>query len=172
MYNYGMFSNLTDPNYREEMEYHYQQNPTRRERAEATVTKARGIADRVIGTGSGIIDAFRGPSQPRRDYREPPRQPQRRQEPGPVRSAFTRPMQDPLISRIASGSGFGGIGSGPSRGRAPPPPPSRGTVIVTTCDEYGNCKTKKVSGGESKPRAPRKRGFTGILGGDDPGFRF
>lgn len=184
-----------ESSYRDEMEYHYRNNPTRRERVESAINRgrgvvnqARGVANQVSGFGAGLFANLNQPRdphqhereeleyhynqnpnrqqpQPGRSRREPPQQ-----QPGPVRSAFARPMMDPLIRQIAGGSGFGGLGAGPSRGRAPPPQPSRtGSIIITTCDDYGNCTTKKI-GGQKKPRQPRRRGFVGGLGGDDPGF--
>jgi len=172
-YNRGYYRALTEPNEREEMEYYYQQHPTPRERVDSAIDRVRGAANRVIGYGANLERSMERIESRREDIEQRNRKARdsRTPQPGPVRSGLARSMQDPLIRQIAGGSGFGGLGSGPMRSRAQPQPPSRaGTIVITTCDDYGNCKTKKISGGAQKPRTQRRRGYPGSLGGDDPGF--
>lgn len=83
--------------------------------------------------------------------------------------------ENPHIRQIASGSGFGMTQQAPSRQRRAPPqqaePQPGGTIYITRCDEYGNCKQTKVGGTRKKPQQRSPSYFAGTLGGADPGFR-
>lgn len=145
-----------DPNdstYQEEMEYHYRTNPTRRERIESAGSRARDIGKKAVGAGAS---AARGAYDVGSAFN----------------TAINRGGTDPMIRRIASGSGFSMSGSQPRTQRSQPQQQGApGKIYITTCDEYGNCKMKKVSTGPSAPRKRRAPGWAaGVLGGNDPGF--
>ena len=128
-----------------------------------------------------------GPSYPHADvnpnqYAEPIG-PKRQSTAGKVASAarkavgvFEEVGMNPHIRQIASGSGFGMTQPAPSRQRRAPPqqagePQPGGTIYITRCDEYGNCKQTKVGGTRRKPQQRSPSYFAGTLGGTDPGFR-
>ena len=86
--------------------------------------------------------------------------------------------QSPAVRAIASQSGFGGGGGGFGGARSQPAPRQdygvarrAGSIVITTCDEYGNCKTKRINGGQPQAQPRRRPGWgVGGLGGFDPGF--
>lgn len=99
-----------------------------------------------------------------------------------VGATFREVGENPHIRQIASQSGFGGSQPAPNqqRGRRTPPQqraprePSGApgqTIYLTTCNEFGECKQRRISGGAPRERRPRRPGYmAGTLGGDDPGF--
>lgn len=96
-----------------------------------------------------------------------------------VGRTFTEVGQNPHIRQIASQSGFGGNQPAPNqqRGRRAPAEPREptgapgSTIYLTTCNEFGECTQRRISGGPRRAPRPRRAGYmTGTLGGDDPGF--
>lgn len=86
--------------------------------------------------------------------------------------------QSPYIRAIASQSGFTQSSRGPRRTQPTYPvgyqedqPSPRETIRLTICDEYGNCRTKTIKGGNPRKQRPSRGAWAvGGLGGHDPGF--